>query len=83
MLLSKQKYDFIWHFISHTTMLKQTPVLEIVWSTESFKYIKISLERMCKTIFQMRKAGKKQQFIYFQRVRKEKEGGGLQSLLTT
>lgn len=58
-------------------MLKQTPVLEIVWLTESFKYIKISLENVQNYFPQMRKAEKKQQFIHLHRVSKEKEGGGL------
>lgn len=67
-------------FLDQIPMLKQTTVLEVIWSIKSFKYLKISLERMCKTIFQMKKARKKSQLIHFQRMSKKR--GGRRDLIT-
>lgn len=58
-------------------MLKQTIVLEVTRTIGIFKCLEASLGRMCKIVFQIRKATEKSQFIHFQRRSKKKASGGL------
>lgn len=66
-------------FLYQITMLKQPIVLKVPLSISNFKCLEASLGRMFKTVFQIKKATEKSQFIRFQRMSKEK---GNEDLIT-